>query len=357
MSAFTSDVPPGQSLFGSGNTHSESSIPGSKASTHKALNEEFSAPDAELILRSCDGVDFAVYKAILRLASPVFDSMLSLPQSTSSNPPPERPVISMSEDAQSLRLLLRFCYPRSYCAEPELKQIAEIKRAATLAAKFDIAFMRHAVEKALIEYGDLRPEIAYAVAWRFEYPEALRRTAFSSLESMLVEEERDVVEFEEVPASSFIALHRSQAAVPRALESLLPPLQSGEAVIGIPYCVVAEFDEPDEDAMEPRCVCEKRPSYFLDGSLKIHISVPSWWWGYVESVVYSMRGADKPSLDDALVTPLSRAYRNAAQCPRCRSYDVHGILERTKGQLRNEIRKRINEIPIYAPFLRKRKHD
>ncbi len=77
----------------------------------------FDKPNADLIIRSSDLVDFRVRKAILEEASHVFEDMLSLPQ-------PEQgkthesityngadvPVISLAEDSATLRPLLLLCY-------------------------------------------------------------------------------------------------------------------------------------------------------------------------------------------------------------------------------------------------------
>lgn len=40
----------------------------------------FDDPEADIILRSSDNVDFHVYKFLLSLVSPVFKSMFALPQ-------------------------------------------------------------------------------------------------------------------------------------------------------------------------------------------------------------------------------------------------------------------------------------
>ncbi|KAL4263498.1 hypothetical protein AB1N83_006177 [Pleurotus pulmonarius] len=72
----------------------------------------FDDKDADLILRSCDGTDFHVFKGILILYSPIFRDILSLPS------PPHinhheggKPVIDMQESSATLGTLLKFCYP------------------------------------------------------------------------------------------------------------------------------------------------------------------------------------------------------------------------------------------------------
>ncbi|KIP06742.1 hypothetical protein PHLGIDRAFT_42666, partial [Phlebiopsis gigantea 11061_1 CR5-6] len=69
----------------------------------------------DAILRTNDNVDFHVHKLVLSLASPVFESMFSLPQpslyGTATSGPPKRPVIPVSEDSTTIHSLLRYSYP------------------------------------------------------------------------------------------------------------------------------------------------------------------------------------------------------------------------------------------------------
>ena len=50
----------------------------------------FDRPDADVILRSCDHVDFRFHKSLLSLASPFFCNMFALPQ------PPSLPTTTMA---------------------------------------------------------------------------------------------------------------------------------------------------------------------------------------------------------------------------------------------------------------------
>ena len=70
-------------------------------------------PDASIILRSSDKVNFRVHKSVLAMSSPFFKTLLSLPQ-----PPDEElvdglPVVALSEDAGLLNSLISLLYPIS----------------------------------------------------------------------------------------------------------------------------------------------------------------------------------------------------------------------------------------------------
>ena len=75
----------------------------------------FDSPHAEVILHSSDGVNFRVWKVVLARVSPVFKSMFTLPtpQTEASqrhgSGDTDCQIVSMTEDAQAIRVLLRLC--------------------------------------------------------------------------------------------------------------------------------------------------------------------------------------------------------------------------------------------------------
>ncbi|KAG8961412.1 hypothetical protein FRC00_012310 [Tulasnella sp. 408] len=78
-----------------------------------------SSSPGDCILQSADDVQFKVFRQILILASPVMADMFSLPQNdakTESNgaPPHDLPLISVAEDAETIRNLLLLLYPTSF---------------------------------------------------------------------------------------------------------------------------------------------------------------------------------------------------------------------------------------------------
>ncbi|VDC04217.1 unnamed protein product [Peniophora sp. CBMAI 1063] len=317
-------------------------------------DEQFNAPDADLVLRCSDGIHFAVHRAILRLASPVFRDMLSLPQ-----PSVNDSVVSMSEDSQTLRTLLRFIYPRSFCAEPNLSELADIKRAAGLARKYDIQFMRDAAEKALVALADSQPEIAYVVAWKYEYPIALRAAARRYLEPH--ESSSHDPDYDEVPATAFKRLLEYSDKVPSALEELLTDGRDEEhpiTWIRPNYAWWSEQDKPESVGFEEgnAHMCLTEVTWYRGDSAaeSHHAAVSSWWWTYVRAVVRLVQSRARPSLEDALRQPLvnTDARQQLAGCESCRLRVEYGLLDWTKQHLRAEIERRLDEIPIDAPFMR-----
>lgn len=65
---------------------------------------------ADIILRSSGpkSVEFRAHRVILSIASPVFETMFSLPQPVADK---SLPVCDLSEDANTVEVLLRLIYP------------------------------------------------------------------------------------------------------------------------------------------------------------------------------------------------------------------------------------------------------
>ncbi|KAI9442000.1 hypothetical protein BJY52DRAFT_1216947 [Lactarius psammicola] len=70
-------------------------------------------PDADVIVRSSDQVNFRVHKSVLAMSSPFFKDLLSLPQPPDGEAVDGLPVIQLSEDAGLLNSLLSLFYPVS----------------------------------------------------------------------------------------------------------------------------------------------------------------------------------------------------------------------------------------------------
>ena len=78
----------------------------------KLANAPFNGPRADLVLLSSDGVNFFVFKVILSVASSVFADMFTLPlPAASQRSNNEPPVVQLPEDAETLDMALRYCYP------------------------------------------------------------------------------------------------------------------------------------------------------------------------------------------------------------------------------------------------------
>ncbi|KAH7922633.1 hypothetical protein BV22DRAFT_1131288 [Leucogyrophana mollusca] len=102
--------------------------------------DPFDHPDADIILRSSDGVDFRTFKIILSLSSPVFRDMFSVPQpphaQDSTSAPP---AVLVSEDSKTLRALLLHCHPCSACFHANFDNLNDIVALLEAALKYDMS--------------------------------------------------------------------------------------------------------------------------------------------------------------------------------------------------------------------------
>ena len=73
--------------------------------------DTFDVPDASIIIRSSDLVNFRVHKPVLAMASPFFKDLLSLPQPSDGESIDGLPVVQLSEDSDVLSTLVSMLYP------------------------------------------------------------------------------------------------------------------------------------------------------------------------------------------------------------------------------------------------------
>jgi hypothetical protein len=82
-----------------------------QANSITSLPEPLDVPNANLIIRSSDLVDFRVHKLILSMASPFFTNLLSLPQPSDGESVDGLPVVTFTDDAEVLNSLVSMLYP------------------------------------------------------------------------------------------------------------------------------------------------------------------------------------------------------------------------------------------------------
>ncbi|KAG2075627.1 hypothetical protein BDR04DRAFT_1133247 [Suillus decipiens] len=114
----------------------------------------FDHAKADIILRSADGVEFRVFQLFLSLASPFFDTMLSLPQAPGGATDQEMKdglaVITVSEDSKTLDSFLRFCYPSTLAEDPSLENLNDSLPILAAARKYSLDLIERKVCQALV---------------------------------------------------------------------------------------------------------------------------------------------------------------------------------------------------------------
>ncbi|KAI0675375.1 hypothetical protein C8Q78DRAFT_540381 [Trametes maxima] len=132
----------------------------------------FNHDDADVIFRSCDGVDFRLHKVILRLTSPVFRDMFSLPDEPTQGDAPQ--TVDISESSETLENLLSFCYPME---NPDFMQLSRLLSVLGAAKKYDITFIIKPLMSNLKKFLPSEPLRLYAIAYAMEDGDLARAAA------------------------------------------------------------------------------------------------------------------------------------------------------------------------------------
>ncbi len=143
-------------------------------------------PDASIIVRSSDQVNFRVHKSVFAMSSPFFKDLLSLPQPSDDELVDGFPVIQLSEDAGLLNSLISLLYPispvipSSYekvfallaaCQKYDMESVQSNIRAEIKLGRFPAPVVAEAFSACAIAGSlGLVPEMENAARLTFGYP-------------------------------------------------------------------------------------------------------------------------------------------------------------------------------------------
>ncbi|EIW58214.1 uncharacterized protein TRAVEDRAFT_124691, partial [Trametes versicolor FP-101664 SS1] len=135
----------------------------------------FDKPCADIVLRTCDRVDFRVRRHILIEASPVFDSMFLLPQPQADAESPHAPIVDLAEDSGTIETLLRICYP---IRNPPLGQpLDAIETMLRAAMKYEMESPVSVLTDHLLTLAERMPLAVWAVACRLHLEDVAKLAA------------------------------------------------------------------------------------------------------------------------------------------------------------------------------------
>jgi len=189
----------------------------------------FDHPQADIVLRSSDNIDFRVFKLFLSLASPVFETMFGLPQPSDGVDPDEEtkdglPVMTVSEGSKTLDALLRFCYPSTLAEDPSLDGFMLATEILEAAKKYSLDAIERIVCKALFIPKILEVDSlpCFVVARRADLHEQCALAAKYSLREPLIPARFEGIQF--ISSTDLLALltyHKNCANAVLALQSNL----------------------------------------------------------------------------------------------------------------------------------------
>lgn len=168
----------------------DASAPSVTAETHAitAAPAPFNDPDADVILRSSDNVDFRVYKSIMSLISPIFHDMFTLPQEppvSSKGDQSNPPLVHLAEDHVILSDLLQLCYPPSPIDTHLTEDFDRLRCALSAGMKYDMLAAVRLISNHLEQCARRDPGSVYAIARYMELDSLALAAAKLSLQKSL----------------------------------------------------------------------------------------------------------------------------------------------------------------------------
>ncbi|TCD67380.1 hypothetical protein EIP91_012415 [Steccherinum ochraceum] len=288
----------------------------------------------DLILRSSDSVDFHVWSIILKEASPMFDTMLGLPQPAAN---PDVPVVPVTEDSATLRGLLELCYPMTPSIMQE-RHIDTILRVLEAAMKYGMEWSAALVAQSLKELADNQPVRVYAVAQRHGMQELAQYAARVGLKKPLLD--GYCSELEDITGAAFYRLVQYREKCSNVLRTITEDLKW--------------LDRPAEYMW---FVCQNPGCEYAEGEeMKFRGCRPKRWW-----VLWMDHALDelekRPCRETALtmniekvlrgiscVKCLPRAYMDLSKLKQLLAYEVDRKLDEVSSRSDDEFRQRLTKL-------------
>ena len=139
----------------------------------RTASSPFDRDDADLIIRTSDGIDFYVHTPVISVASPVLNGIISTRMGMITNPD-GRQILRLPEKSDTIEPLLKLCYP---VPRPPLRSLRQIKDVLNSATSYDIRVVGEMLETRLVAYAEQFPLQVYAIACRNNLENAARTAA------------------------------------------------------------------------------------------------------------------------------------------------------------------------------------
>ncbi|KAF7794158.1 hypothetical protein EIP86_005289 [Pleurotus ostreatoroseus] len=296
---------------------------------------------ADLIIRTADNVDFRVHKVILAKASPIFDSILSLP-----NPPPEYaaaedyvdeiPVLQLTESNRIVDIVLRCCYSISLPPSLTFMAMSFIIPLYRAAQKYEAAIVSKRATEILGERCGSKDSClqAYTIASHLELDGFARWAALTSLSCP----EYHITgsrfqELELISAAKYLELVDFHE---RCREQLQRELCSPQYWVDRVEDFAPMFELADR---ESKCCAENSTIYIgilavddftgppIPPVPGIRYQAKQWAMEYLAEISRLLND-DRMTIRDAIRSPkaASRAAWKAAECPHCRENALECVI-------------------------------
>lgn len=247
----------------------------------KSYSCPFDDEDANLIIRSSDGLYFRVYRVLLAKASPVFKDMFSIPQQTAPN---EVQTVDLTEDGNTLDKLLRLIYPVDEAAGTSLDDLSKIFLACV---KYQIRGVLKKASRTLLEHVESEPLRVYAIARMAELDDVARKAAYQCLfQPEVYVSQTDIEELKFAPNSAYKNILRYYQQCGQAIMNTTSPegrrewmLRPGSQITT--YCWIRNSYYETKTAKGH--TCQEHPTTILLSD-KYKCYERRWWGDFMDQV-------------------------------------------------------------------------
>ncbi|KAI0056002.1 hypothetical protein BV25DRAFT_1921331 [Artomyces pyxidatus] len=294
-------------------------------------------PGHSVVLRSSDNVDFFVYKAYLHKASTFFAGMFDLHDEHSPVLDDDEsregiPIIRMQENAHTLDLFLRLCYPTD---NPDLSELPDVRLLLEVCNKYVIEAFDGTLRAALTRLADTRPLAVYALACRYRLEDVANDAAKRFLGIPLrAHSEVDLQDLTAVQYQRVLQYHRNCSL--KATTD--PPATWFNAL------VVTLGAAPTTSHS-----CRAQFHFFYAATQPSkNLWVPHWWTLYLHKALEAVK--DRPRGSTVVAPEILEPFRKVImQCADCMR-EAEAALQRLSSCLAQEVEKAVSQVPKpYCP--------
>jgi hypothetical protein len=293
----------------------------------------FDDDDADVVVRSSDGVDFRLYRAILRKASHAFRDLFAPPALATDAVRDGLPVVPFADDARTLRLLFTHIYP---ITRPELRDAVDIRALLRALDKYCVVSQGAASERLVLDLAERAPELAYALACRFRLPaDIARRAARLTLRK---------------PAGLTMLSEEDAAHIPGLMYHRLILYQTravGAAALAVKTFPWPSVDRPAAPTPVPTidlCVC-RRLGFVAEPGGKVATTMPFWLMDYRSKCLGALQKVPVGAivLEPELLFQTVGMYAQPSVCAEC-ARRISGPLHAFCKTLAAEVDRRVAEV-------------
>lgn len=216
---------------------------GASSIGNNTIQLQVNRADADIIMRSVDGVDFLYNTLLLRLAS-----ANKLLEPSQSHADPERvtsdaelPIMQLSLGSQVLEDLLNICHPASHL---EFRDPVRLWKLLQVVVEYDMTNVILTLRKQTKQLLATRPLAVYFIAMQSGWKEDAERAARLLVERSIEDEYEPIME--NVPASAYHSLlrfhHTSNAAIWNVTKERVPGWSQSDALTKVPAGAVKKLE-------------------------------------------------------------------------------------------------------------------